>query len=603
MVMIHPRGPETGADTDRVEEETGPIGSQRIQRPISNLNAGSVNEASYDSVNSLLDEDEASDHDTSERAHAATATVASAHRANRPNPSHADATMASSREMSGLRIFGRAALLVIAMGVGALIAAGAYYLSQRTPISDATLIVPEPELETSAADTPPTISPEIPADDPRPPETKAAAPEETPEPVAPADSSGEITPIALEISQTDPPMPTTARQHSTPVQLAMIRTALKPSLPASFAPESTVPKPAPRQLDTRARLADPMGKLKLPKIGLKDLSRLITSMSTVPISFGESAFAFGAQPNSQVAVAADDNPVGDVFDTALKRLHLVTRVDGQHLIVEHASAQQSESKVIKHDVSDLASSQVALSELMTFIYQFTDHAPTDGSVTTGGAGEGVLTVNATRAGHLRLALLLDRLRTARGITFTNRFKNSSLFASRPWCVADEKLDQRLTVRHEKPLRLDQLLGEIEERTGLHLLVDWRELDREGWNESTLVSSNMWQEPLRDILADVLAQLGVTYRIVLADTISITTNAAERGIVQTAFFPIDDLLENGQDLQHVIQLTKQSIGVASFRDQGGIGAIGFDAPSQTLVVQLPQSELRVVDQIMSNWRSL
>jgi hypothetical protein len=413
----------------------------------------------------------------------------------------------------------------------------------------------------------------------------------------------------LKTTNAMPPAPNnvviaTVNDQETPMQLATLQTALKPPVPVSIVPESTVARPMPREIDIQARLADEISKLNLPKVSLKDMARLISSMSTVPITFDDSVFSYGLTPDSNVSILAEGISVAELIEKSVAPRKLTTRVEGNHLVIEHVSASRGKIKSISHDVSDLVSDDSGIDRLTELVKNFALPAAwnrPDVKLHTDGK---LLNIDQTHAGYLQTALFLDRLRSARGIETRQMFGQDVVSIDARWRAADRLLSNRITLRHKEPMRLDQLLRELEDRSGLHLLVDWLNLDREGWTESTMVTSNKWQEETIDVLQDVVSQLGVTFRVISNDTIVITTHSAEKQLADVGFFPIDDLLENGQRIEDVIELTKQSVGISSFdAAAGGWGTIGFDRPSQMLIVRLPPSDLRVVEQVMSNWRSL
>ncbi len=608
MVMIHPKGPSTG--------DTGQHAVDTPTRASTSALARQLGSSSYDSVNQLLEEDTESQHDTNEKSRSATATLATSRRRNRGNASHAESTMASTRSMSGLRIFGRAALLVIAMGVGGAIATATFFLSTRAPLGESGDI-PTLDGSTSAPVGNEQVPTEPQAGASSLNDASAAASRHT----DPASNRTtdiqqlvELQSVPTAVQQDGhtlkQPMewqPTTEADfppidNDPPVRLAMMRTALKPSIPVSQVPDSTVSRPPPRSLDIHTQREMKIGRLQLPSISLKNMTRLISGMSTVPITLDRSVFAYGLTPDTIVSVSSQNNTVAEALDRSVSKLNLTTRVEGDHWIVEHVSASREQIKQVRHDVAQLASNEIECRALAALVELFVAPGSWKGKPASIRADDRSLVIAQSHAGQLASAIFLDQLRSARGLETSGKF-DPDIVSIRPlWRAADRQLAKRITMRNQKPTRFDELLGELEEQSGLHLLVDWYALGMQGWTEATMVTSHMWQEPARDVLADVTDQLAVVTRVVCTDTICITTPAFEETWAQVAFFPIDDLLNSGQRLDEVIQLTKQAIGIDRFRDHGGIGTIGYDAPSQMLIVSLPESDLQVVDQIMSNWRS-
>lgn len=603
MVMIHPPGPPDAADTGQ------PLKRNRSSQP-HNLAA-----ASFDSVHELLDQETVAAQGTRTQA-AATAAVAIDEQDQGQPHSHADAAMNSTRAMSGMRIFSRAALLVVAMGGGAALAVVAFYTTRapthrpgnHTPVEQVHEAAPanQPvQLETQPAAEPATVAaPESTA------ATSSAAagdlPVAPPLPTATVESAPPVaTASAVPVDGLPVPVAVTAPPESEPsVRLARLHTALKPMLPTSNAPASTVPKPPRIIVDVPARLSDPIGKLHLPKASLKSTLRLLSSISTIPMTIDASALRYGIRPESQVSVSADQASVADVLKQSMAPLKLKSELISGQVSVVHISQGRTELREVAHHVADLVIT-TPTSDLARFVTQLVDGGrwqPAGGPAQLVAEGDQLL-ITQTHRGHLEIALLLDQIRTARGLPPSGRFADAVVQIDLPWRAAEKRLAERITLRHEKPIRLGRVVEQLEQQADMNVLVDWQHLIEEGWNQATTVAVDQWQQPAAMALGQVVSQMGAAYRVVNDNTVMITTVAAEREMPDRAFFPVDDLLDAGHDVAEIITLTKQAVGLASFREQGGGGSLVYEPISQHLIVQLPQSELRIVAQVMANWRKL
>ena len=108
-------------------------------------------------------------------------------------------------------------------------------------------------------------------------------------------------------------------------------------------------------------------------------------------------------------------------------------------------------------------------------------------------------------------------------------------------------------------------------------------------------------PLEDALQCLLESLDLTYRVIDAHTLQITTGDAELAAFDLESYAIGDLVARGWDHDRILEAIRMQFGSDRFTPQGG-GALAVDAESQTLFVRLPQSQQMLLEAALNSLRN-
>ena len=135
-----------------------------------------------------------------------------------------------------------------------------------------------------------------------------------------------------------------------------------------------------------------------------------------------------------------------------------------------------------------------------------------------------------------------------------------------------------------------------------MLVDWRALAAAGWSDEVAMSLELPHGPLEDALQCLLESLDLTYRVINAHTLQITTRNAELAAFDLESYAIGDLVApHGWDHDRILEAIRMQFGSDRFTPQGG-GALAVDAESQTLFVRLPQSQQMLLEAALNSLRN-
>jgi hypothetical protein len=158
------------------------------------------------------------------------------------------------------------------------------------------------------------------------------------------------------------------------------------------------------------------------------------------------------------------------------------------------------------------------------------------------------------------------------------------------------------VNFSQPTPLVQILSRVTSSTGGAILADWEALAEAHWAppaETTLSADEM---PLEEALREMLRPMGLTYRVVGPQTLQITTPWALHTYTEMELYPVEDLIGQRVSGKQIVQRLQGALGAGLFQGPDAIGSIQFDAPSNHLIVCLPQPHQRRLETVLATWRS-
>jgi hypothetical protein len=181
----------------------------------------------------------------------------------------------------------------------------------------------------------------------------------------------------------------------------------------------------------------------------------------------------------------------------------------------------------------------------------------------------------------------------------NWIRNSSgwIFASsglNPW------LEKPIRIRYDEPALMLQVLQQVTRETDLQILLDWQALAQMGWSpeaEAVLVADGV---PLGEALTDMLQPMDLTYRVIDAKTVQITSLDADQNRWDIEFHSLDALLDAGADAGALMDRLAESAQQASLGPSDGV--FQYDAASRHLIAALSQPHQRWLADLLSRWEA-
>lgn len=120
---------------------------------------------------------------------------------------------------------------------------------------------------------------------------------------------------------------------------------------------------------------------------------------------------------------------------------------------------------------------------------------------------------------------------------------------------------------------------------MQILVDWRAVAELGWTPEGEATISANSEPVGQALAKMLLPMDLTYRVVDATTVQITSPTALIARLDVEFYPIENLLMPQETPEAFLQRIHKELGEEGLHDIGA--TVHLDTPSKHLVAALPQ----------------
>ncbi|MFM9068320.1 MAG: hypothetical protein ACKOUR_13460 [Planctomycetota bacterium] len=350
-------------------------------------------------------------------------------------------------------------------------------------------------------------------------------------------------------------------------------------------------RPAPREVDVKARLADKVAGLTFERVPLIDLLQLVSDLTTIPISIDLDALALrGISPLTPTPVQLEKTTMEQGLDAILKSQQLGYRqLNGQLVIVPREQLMpRRESRT--YDVSDLVGKEPELAQtLLRWIRTAIDPSgwQPDANPDELRLDGGQLVVEQTSAVHLQVMRLCDQWRVARKIRPKFPLPAPLVEVGVNLEQSQSLLDKPLTLTFQQPVRLAVLLERLGKSAGTKFLVDWQALAEAEWSPDMTVTLSVENRPLSETLAKLLGPRELTYGLVDASLVEITTPGALARRVEFRLHAVAGLAAAADDsarVKDVLQRVRTVLGLEDAAEStGGVPSVEWDALSRHLVV--------------------
>jgi hypothetical protein len=352
-----------------------------------------------------------------------------------------------------------------------------------------------------------------------------------------------------------------------------------------------------RRVDPAARLADRFPEIRFDATPLVDAIRLISQMSTLPITFDLDAMAeVGAALRDPVTLTVTDGSVADVLQSVLAARKLIFVIENEQVLVTSPQRGRAALRPERYDLADLAATPGAASDLAHWVRRLVvPEAWRDaGGPGTVAVVAGGLEVMQTDAVHYQLKRFFEKLRKARQ-------SGTAGLADRPELATRfdkvrSRLRQSVTATFPEPTRLVHILADLEAVGGVTIVADWIALAEAGVPADAKATLKVHGRPLSEAIVELLQPLGLTYRFAGPEVLEITSRKAVAGRLEIEFYPVGTLLAKGVTAEAIINRIKGEVAGATWSDAGGPGQIYFDKPSACLVV-LQSQPVQVKTQLL------
>ena len=143
-----------------------------------------------------------------------------------------------------------------------------------------------------------------------------------------------------------------------------------------------------------------------------------------------------------------------------------------------------------------------------------------------------------------------------------------------------------------------ILNRLSDEGEVEILVDWQALVQLGWTPDTETTVTANQRPLGEVLTEMLQLMDLTYRVIDAASVQVTTPTAAEARWDIEFYPVPKSPAAGQTPDALVTQVRNEL---SGGNPGAlVGALHFDAPSRHVIAALPQSQQRKLGALVKGW---
>jgi hypothetical protein len=363
------------------------------------------------------------------------------------------------------------------------------------------------------------------------------------------------------------------------------------------------PLPAPSP-DTTARLNIRLDGVVFPNMALRNVVTILEQITSVPIELDRGGlFRAGVEPRSSVRLELQNATAAEMLQDVVNRWGLAVVPIADRVILTVPTAEEAVLRTGRVDLGQLAPNRTARQQLVEMVKQLVEPASWQPAGKAALQIEGTaLRVTQTAVGYRQLQAVLEKLLVARGIASGKQREDSEgALASRTRRAAGD-LSRTVSCGSNGQLPLDRYLTRLAHRAGVSIALDELSLLRYGVSPQTVVTAAADEKPLEVLLTEALQPLGLTWRVLDAGLLEVTT---PRAVAQTPDIECYTLSGpvNEQASQALLRRIQQEISPHSWSTAGGTGVAVIDPIGRCLLVRQPQPLQRALEAELIQWKVL
>jgi len=363
-------------------------------------------------------------------------------------------------------------------------------------------------------------------------------------------------------------------------------------------------KPQRKAIDVPARLADRVEAIELSGTPLVGVMGLLSQMSTLRFSYDLDAVAQrGVRLTDPVSLRLEGASIEEILKSVLSGRGLTHLTVNDYLLITTPEAHRTALRKVRYRVADLARDPAQMDALAATIQRLL--APESWRLAGGPgiieAADDALVVTQTELVHRQVLSFCEKLRTARGIPLRSREDPQQFTLATRLDRARARLAQPVTVNLDA-VPLERIADDLGALSSTVIVIDWLALDAEHIGPEVRGTLKVENRPLGDALGELLAPLGLVFRVVGADTLEITTRRALAARLELEFYPAADLVPRAMTLSSLVERIKSATGGSSWNDAGGPAVLHADEPSRCLIVLQSQPVHSAVHSLLADLRA-
>ncbi len=221
----------------------------------------------------------------------------------------------------------------------------------------------------------------------------------------------------------------------------------------------------PRQVNTEARLADPLAALDVQNMPLWHYLDMLAELSTVPITLDAEALEdLGQSPAAPVEVKLEKTTIGSALTAALEPVKLGYQIRDGQLVVGYPAPDKM--RQVRYALGDLTESNgQGLSQLAALVEQMVAPASwqTAGGKATLTTDGDALVIEQSDAAHYDVLSFCEKLRVARGKPIKSRYDPTRFVLTTHLDKARQLLSTPITVNFGAPQPLSNVVNWLRAR--------------------------------------------------------------------------------------------------------------------------------------------
>jgi len=282
-----------------------------------------------------------------------------------------------------------------------------------------------------------------------------------------------------------------------------------------------------KEIDVNELLAVKVAAIHFDKAPIVDVVRAISDLSGIPMQLDVDELRVRTRNigiEAPVSLQLQDTTIAEIIEAVLQKTQLTRYEDDGWLTFGYTDEQKYALRTARYDMSRLASleqnpisaKQAAdwISELLVSQTQ----NPKTLNATVAVDGNEIVVVGTIWLQD-QAKRLLQSLYYLRDLEPENGMSPERLA---PEVFGWDRVDAPLSYNLVAPIPLKQAVRQIEDHTKLRILIDHAALRGEKLSQESLVTSRVSDGTIDTVLRRMLESLGLTYRIVEANAVEITT---------------------------------------------------------------------------------
>ena len=363
--------------------------------------------------------------------------------------------------------------------------------------------------------------------------------------------------------------------------------------------EPKPPAPVASQLtkaQVEQRLKMPLARFELNGVALKRAVEVLSAMSGVPVALDAEALEeFGVSPGEAVNLDAPGTTLGGVLGELAQTQKLVVVCEDGFAMITSPAGHRAKLGEWEHSVADLTGAMDVQGLVERFVVP-------ESWLKQGGPGSlkfdaGVLRAKQTEAVWQRTVFFLEKLRAARNRPLQTKIDPEQLTLRSRAQRGRGLLLRTVTANFRDGAPLTEIVAYLEDAAQAHVLIDWPALTAAGFDLKTKAVLAVEKQSLARALNEMLLPLRLTFRVLDAETLEITTPKALAARLDVEFYPVANLLTRGESPIELMARVKHEVYPSTWADARGPGSLYFDPPSQCLIVLQSQTAQIAIERLL------